>query len=91
MPDVEFIRPHWKELHTGEMVAKLDYASKHRFDFLLPDFQAVGWIYRRDNWRWQLVEKLEGTISFEAQAGEYLIEKQALHINRKVLEEGWGN
>ena len=91
MPDVEFIRPHWKELHTGEMVAKIDDASKHRFDLLLPDFEGANWIYRRDNWRWQLVEKLEGTISFEAQAGEYLIEKQPVHINRKVLEEGWGD
>ena len=91
MPDVEFIRPHWKELHTGEPVVKLDAASKNRFELSLPGFEGTCWIYRKDGWRWHLVETLEDGIRFEAIPGEYLIEKQPLRIKRKLLDEGWGD
>ena len=91
MPNVEFIRPHWKELHTGDAVVKIDNYSKHLFELSLSNFKDTCWIYRKDGWRWKLIERLEGGIRFDALPGEYLIENQALSINRKVLDEGWGD
>ena len=91
MPDVEFIRPHWKELHTGEPVVNLNASTKHIFELSLPGFEGTSGIYRRDEWLWKLAHTLEGGIRFEAQPGEYLIEKRLTLIDRKVLEEGWGN
>ena len=38
-----------------------------------------------------IIEELEGLVIFEAIPGEYLIEREALNIHRKVLEEGWGH
>jgi hypothetical protein len=37
------------------------------------------------------VESFEDGIGFEALPGDYLIEKNPLLIDRKVLDEGWGN
>ena len=91
MPNVEFIRPHWKELHTGEPVVKLDSSNTHRFELNLSDFADTCWIYRKEGWRWELIESVNEYISFEARPGEYLIEKTPTRIKRKVLDEGWGN
>ena len=91
MPDAEFIRPHWKELHTGEPVVKLDAKTKNRFELNIPGFEGTYWIYRRDGWRWHLLDTLEDGIRFEALPGDYLIEKQPLRIKRKLLDEGWGD
>ena len=90
MPDTQFIRPHWKELHTGELVVKLDYEAEHDFELQLPSL-GKHWIYRREGPRWLLVSEKEGTVRFAAKPGEYLIEKEKLLIDRKLLEEGWGN
>ena len=90
MPDTQFIRPHWKELHTGELVVKLDYEAEHDFELQLPSL-GKHWIYRREGPRWVLVSEKEGTVRFAAKPGEYLIEKEKLLIDRKLLEEGWGN
>jgi hypothetical protein len=70
---------------------QLDATTKHRFELSLPGFEGTCWIYRRDGWRWQLVESFEDGIGFEALPGDYLIEKNPLLIDRKVLDEGWGN
>lgn len=91
MPDAEFIRPHWKELHTGDPVVKLDRFTPHRFELSLPELDGPCWIYRKEGARWLLVKQVEGELRFEALPGEYLIEKEPLFIDRKVLEEGWGN
>ena len=91
MPNVEFIRPHWKELHTGEPVVKLDSSNTHRFELTMPNFADRYWIYRKEGWRWELIESVNEYISFEARPGEYLIEKTPTRIKRKVLDEGWGN
>ncbi len=90
MPDTQFIRPHWKELHTGEPVVRLDDEAQHDFELKLP---ALGkrWIYRREGPRWVPVTASEGTVRFAAQPGEYLIEQEKLMIDRKLLEEGWGH
>jgi hypothetical protein len=103
-PDVEFLKPHWKELHTGEQVAQLDSSTPHTFELKLPDLgkencaptQSVPdlgqrWIYHKTGSRWKLIAETEGVVSFTAQPGEYLIEKHKLTIDRKLLEEGWGN
>ena len=90
MPDTQFIRPHWKELHTGEPVVRLDDEAQHKFELKLP---ALGkrWIYRREGPRWVPVTASEGAVRFAAQPGEYLIEQEKLMIDRKLLEEGWGH
>ncbi|VGO13032.1 hypothetical protein PDESU_01586 [Pontiella desulfatans] len=90
MPDTEFIRPHWKELHTGDPVVELDLSASHEFELKLPDL-GKRWVYRKEGYRWKLVAETDGTIRFKAGPGEYLIEKQKLIIDRKLLEEGWGN
>lgn len=90
-PDVEWLRPHWKECHTGDQVVKLVYDVSHPFTLKLPGFDAPRWIYRKEGYRWQLVAAPEDVVRFEAMPGEYLIEKQQISIDRKVLEEGWGN
>lgn len=90
MPDTEFIRPHWKELHTGDPVVKLDTSTPHAFELKLPDI-GKRWIYRKEGSRWILIAETEGAVRFEATPGEYLIEKEKLFIDRKVLEEGWGD
>ena len=90
LPDAEFIKPHWKELHTGEQVVALDYESSNLFKFKYLD-EGKYWIYRREANKWNLIEELEGLVIFEAIPGEYLIEREALNIHRKVLEEGWGH
>ena len=89
-PDVEFLKPHWKELHTGDPVVRLDSETPHIFELNLPDI-GKRWIYRKQGYRWELVAETEGPVSFTAQPGEYLLEKEKLIIDRKLLEEGWGN
>ncbi len=91
LPDIEFIRPHWKEVHNGKPVVKLDSSNTHRFELTLPDFVDTCWIYRKEGWRWKFIERVNGDIRFDAQPGEYLIEKTPTRIKRKVLDEGWGN
>lgn len=90
-PDVEWLRPHWKECHTGEQVVKLIHDVSHNVKLKLPGFDAPRWIYRKDGYRWLLVAEPEDAVRFEAVPGEYLIEKEKLVIDRKLLEEGWGN
>ena len=90
-PDVEFLSPHWKELHTGEAVVHLDDQSVHSFQLNLPKFDGPRWVYRKTGSRWRLVKATEGELSFDASPGEYLIEAKPLSIDRKVLDEGWGN
>ena len=91
LPDVEFIRPHWKEVHNGKPVVKLDSTNTHLFELSLPDFVDTCWIYRKEGWRWKFIESVNGGVRFDAQPGEYLIEKRLTWIDRKVLEEEWGN
>ena len=90
LPDVEFLRPHWKEVHNGKLVVKLDSSNEHRFELTLPDFVDTYWIYRKEVWRWKFIKRVNGGICFDAQPGEYLIEKTPTRIKRKVLDEGWG-
>ncbi|VGO19000.1 glycoside hydrolase 5 family protein [Pontiella sulfatireligans] len=90
-PDVEWLRPHWKECHTGDQVVKLICDVSHPFKLKLPGTEAPRWIYRKEGYRWQLVAAPKDAVQFEAMPGEYLIEKQQMRIDRKVLEEGWGN
>ncbi|MDF7824542.1 hypothetical protein P4B35_11000 [Pontiellaceae bacterium B12227] len=91
LPDIEWLRPHWKECHTGDQVVKLIEDVSHPFKLKLPGMDAPRWIYRKEGYRWQLVASPKESIQFEAMPGEYLIEKEQLIIERKVLEEGWGN
>lgn len=90
-PDVEWLRPHWKECHTGEQVVKLIHDVSHPFMLNLSGFDAPRWIYRKDGYRWLLVAEPTDAVRFDAMPGEYLIEKEKLVIDRKLLEEGWGN
>lgn len=90
LPDTEFIRPHWKECHTGDPVVRLDSATPHAFELNLPNI-GKRWVYRKQGYRWILIAETKGAVRFDAKPGEYLIEKQKLFIDRKVLEEGWGN
>lgn len=87
MPDSEFIRPHWFECHTGDRVVKLDSETAHVFELNLPDFGKTGWLYRKNGTRWELQQKLDGAVRFDAFPGEYLLEKEKLIIDRKILEE----
>ena len=90
LPDTTFIRPHWKELHTGEAVVELDYATSHLFEIILPGNEGPRWIYRKSGSKWHLVAETSERIIFDALPGEYLIEKSPTEIDRRLLEEGWG-
>lgn len=87
LPDVEFIRPHWKECHTGGQVVKLDSQTPHTFELNLPTL-GKRWIYRKQGYCWQLLANPESdTLRFDARPGEYLLENIKLIIDRKILEE----
>ena len=89
LPDAEFIKPHWKELHTGEQVVALDYESSNLLNLNILMRGNIGYIaVKQINESYRRIGRFA---IFEAIPGEYLIEREALNIHRKVLEEGWGH
>ena len=89
MPDVKFLNPHWKELHTGDAVVALAENTSNIFTLKLPGLDD-SWVYRKEGHRWELISKSINFPSFKAKPGKYIIEKNKLNIDRKLLKEGWG-
>ena len=51
---LEFLNPHWKELHTGDAVVALAENTSNIFTLKLPGLDD-SWVYRKEGHRWELI------------------------------------
>ena len=76
-------------MHTGDAVVALAENTSNIFTLKLPGLDD-SWVYRKEGHRWELISKSINFPSFKAKPGKYIIEKNKLNIDRKLLKEGWG-
>ncbi len=87
LPHVVEINDHWVERHTGEATFHLDRNSAFPFELKHPSVDKKWSVFRKQDYRWKPVELFQGACRFMANAGDYLILKKPVAIQRAIFEE----